>query len=59
MPVRSKLICDAAELGCRTIDGTRMMLHQACAQIELYTGCATVPIEAMETALLEEITRMS
>ncbi|MGT2494244.1 shikimate dehydrogenase family protein [Cupriavidus basilensis] len=40
IPVRSKLIRDAAALGCRTIDGTRMMLHQACAQVEFYTGCA-------------------
>jgi shikimate dehydrogenase len=59
IPVRSKLIRDAAALGCRTIDGTRMMLHQACAQVELYTGCARAPIEAMESALLEEIARLS
>ncbi|WP_455287996.1 hypothetical protein [Cupriavidus necator] len=59
IPVRSKLIRDAAALGCRTIDGTRMMLHQACAQVEFYTGCARAPIEAMEAALLEEIARLS
>ncbi len=59
IPVRSKLIRDAAALGCGTIDGTRMMLHQACAQVEFYTGCARAPIEAMEAALLEEIARQS
>lgn len=59
IPVRSRLIRDAAALGCRTIDGTRMMLHQACAQVEFYTGCARAPIEAMEAALLEEIARLS
>jgi len=59
IPVRSKLIRDAAALGCRTIDGTRMMLHQACAQVELYTGCTETPIHAMEGALLDEIARLS
>ncbi|MCX7276178.1 MAG: shikimate dehydrogenase [Burkholderiales bacterium] len=55
LPLRTKLLRDAEALGCRTIGGTRMMLHQACGQIELYTGCARAPIEAMETALLDEI----
>src|SRR5207247_1250903 len=57
IPVRSKLIRDAAALGCRTLDGTRMMLHQACGQVELYTG-RSAPIEVMSTALLEEIAQL-
>lgn len=56
IPVRSRLIRDAEAVGCRTIDGTRMMLHQFCGQIELYTGCAA-PLEAMSQALLAEIDR--
>lgn len=55
LPLRTKLLRDAEALGCRTIGGTRMMLHQACGQVELYTQCKRAPIEAMEAALLDEI----
>jgi shikimate dehydrogenase len=58
IPVRSRLIRDAAALGCRTSDGTRMLLHQFCGQIELYTGGHQAPLEAMSTALLAEIERV-
>ncbi len=58
IPVRSRLLRDAEALGCRTVDGTRMMLHQACGQVELYTGGRTPPIEAMSEALLAEIERV-
>jgi shikimate dehydrogenase len=57
IPVRTKLIRDAAEIGCRVIDGTRMLLHQFCGQVELYTGHAA-PIDAMNAALLDEIARV-
>lgn len=57
IPVRTKLIRDAAELGCRVIDGTRMLLHQFCGQVELYTG-KPAPLEAMSAALLDEIARV-
>jgi shikimate dehydrogenase len=57
LPVRSRLIRDAAALGCRTVDGTRMMLHQAIRQIEYFTG-QQAPIDAMSEALLAEIERI-
>ncbi|MBB2930428.1 shikimate dehydrogenase family protein [Paraburkholderia silvatlantica] len=57
IPVRTKLIRDAAALGCRVVDGTRMLLHQFCGQVELYTGKAA-PLDAMSTALLDEIARV-
>jgi shikimate dehydrogenase len=57
IPVRTKLIRDAAEIGCRVVDGTRMLLHQFCGQIELYTGKAA-PLDAMSAALLDEIARV-
>jgi shikimate dehydrogenase len=57
IPVRSRLIRDAAAAGCRTIDGTRMMLHQFCGQVELYTG-HPAPLDAMAQALIEEIERV-
>lgn len=59
IPVETKLIRDAQALGCRTINGTRMLVHQACGQIELYTGCEQAPYAVMEAALLAEIQRMS
>lgn len=57
IPVDSRLVRDARALGCRAIDGTRMLLHQFCGQIELYTG-RPAPLEAMSAALLDEIARV-
>ncbi len=56
IPQRTKLIVDAEKLGCRAIDGTRMFLHQACGQVELYTE-KQAPLAVMERELLEEINR--
>jgi len=47
----------AAALGCRTVDGTRMLLHQFCGQVELYTGMSA-PFDVMSQALLDEIARV-
>jgi shikimate dehydrogenase len=57
IPVRTKLLRDAEKAGCRTITGTRMLLHQACKQIELYTE-RQAPLAVMEKALLDEINRL-
>lgn len=59
IPVETKLIRDARALGCKTISGTRMLIHQACGQVELYTGCQQAPYKVMERALLEEIEKAS
>ena len=57
MPVHTALLLQAQSLGCRTIAGTRMLVHQACRQIELYTG-KEAPIDIMEQAMLQEIQRL-
>ncbi len=57
MPVQTALLQQAKALGCCTVAGTRMLVHQACRQIELYTG-KTAPIDIMEQAMLEEIQRL-
>lgn len=57
LPVRTKLIRDASAIGCRVVDGTRMLLHQFCGQIELYTG-KPAPLDIMSAALLDEIARV-
>jgi 3-dehydroquinate dehydratase/shikimate dehydrogenase len=37
-PVRTRLLRDAAERGCRTIDGLSMFVRQARTQLKLWTG---------------------
>ncbi len=50
IPLETKLLREAKEAGCTTIPGVRMLLHQACGQVELYTG-QNAPLEAMERAI--------
>ncbi|MGH7437343.1 MAG: shikimate dehydrogenase family protein, partial [Polyangiaceae bacterium] len=49
-PVHTPLLDVAADRGAVTVHGGRMLLHQAGAQFELYTG-ARAPLEAMNAAL--------
>ncbi len=57
LPLKTKLLQLAAKAGCRTIQGERMLLHQACGQVELYTGCRA-PLAVMEKVLEREIRKM-
>ncbi len=50
-PLETALIRAAKLQGATTIDGGRMLLHQAAAQFELYTR-GPAPLEAMNDALL-------
>ena len=59
IPAETKLIRDAKALECKTVGGTRMLVHQACGQVELYTGCQQAPFRVMEQALLDEIEKTS
>jgi shikimate dehydrogenase len=58
IPVQTALLRQASDLGCVTVAGTRMLVHQACRQIELYTG-HDAPIDVMEQAMLQEIRRLN
>ena len=49
-PVRTRLLEAARSRGATAIHGGRMLLHQAAAQFELYTG-RPAPLEAMAAAL--------
>jgi len=49
-PVETRLLAQARGAGARAIDGTRMLLHQAARQFELYTG-AQAPLAEMDAAL--------
>jgi shikimate dehydrogenase len=53
MPPVSRLVRDARAHGCVAIPGTRMLVHQAAYQFQLYTG-REAPLEAMEQALLAQ-----
>jgi shikimate dehydrogenase len=49
-PVETELVRAARARGLRVIPGSRMLLHQAARQFELYTE-RDAPLEAMEAAL--------
>ncbi len=51
-PLKTKLLRDAERAGCKTINGLRMLLYQAVAQFELWTG-KPAPVKEMEHALRE------
>lgn len=58
LPPETRLLQRAAEAGCRTVQGVRMLLHQACGQVRLYTGCDP-PVEVMEQVIEREIRIMT
>jgi shikimate dehydrogenase len=37
-PLQTRLLREAEAHGCATIDGLQMLIHQATAQFELFTG---------------------
>ena len=49
-PIETRLLREAKAMGCRTIPGVRMQLHQAASQFELYTGLQP-DLAVMEQAL--------
>ncbi|MBM4377145.1 MAG: shikimate dehydrogenase [Deltaproteobacteria bacterium] len=49
-PVETELVRDARARRAGTIHGGRMLLHQAAAQFELYTG-RRAPLDALDNAL--------
>jgi shikimate dehydrogenase len=50
VPIKTALLEEAAAAGCACVSGTRMLMHQACKQFELYTGIPA-PVEVYETVL--------
>jgi shikimate dehydrogenase len=48
-PVATELLAEARQAGAITVHGGRMLLYQAAAQFEVYTG-EKAPLEAMEAA---------
>jgi shikimate dehydrogenase len=55
-PQETKLLIEAAQVGCQTVNGLAMLLHQGIAQFEIWTG-QKAPLELMRQTLLTELTR--
>jgi shikimate dehydrogenase len=53
-PLATRLLQEAAARGAATIDGLQMLIHQATAQFELFTGL-DAPAEVMAQAAYEAI----
>ncbi len=51
-PKETKLISDAQKSGCQIVYGYAMLLHQAAAQFELFTG-TKAPVPILKKVLLE------
>ena len=55
-PLRTRLLQEAENAGCRTIDGLSMLLNQAAVQLKIWTG-KRPPIDVMRRALEGELAR--
>jgi shikimate dehydrogenase len=55
-PLETRLLREAKAVGCKTIDGLAMLLHQGAEQFRIWTGQAA-PIAVMRNALEEELRR--
>jgi shikimate dehydrogenase len=53
-PLETRLLREAKQLGCKTVDGTYMLLYQGVAQFELWTG-QKAPIEVMKENLFTRL----
>lgn len=55
-PLETRLLREAAAAGCTVIDGLEMLVAQAAAQFESWTGLEA-PVEAMREGALAELAR--
>ena len=53
-PKETMLLRDAREKGCNIVYGYKMLLHQAAAQFQLFTG-HPAPLEVMESTLIKAL----
>lgn len=50
VPSETRLLREAKEVGCKTVNGIYMLLYQGVAQFELWTGC-NAPVDVMREVL--------
>ncbi|MCX5883478.1 MAG: shikimate dehydrogenase, partial [Deltaproteobacteria bacterium] len=53
-PLKTRLLKDAIEAGCRTINGLSMFIHQPAFQFELWTG-SPAPLAVMKQSLMDSL----
>ncbi len=53
-PMETRLLRDARERGCQTVDGVAMFVRQAAAQFELWTG-RPAPTDIMRAVVVEHL----
>jgi shikimate dehydrogenase len=53
-PLQTRLLKEAAQAGCRIIDGVAMFVHQGARQFELWTG-KKAPLDIMRQAVMEAL----
>ena len=55
IPRPTRLLQRATARGCRTFDGLEMLVQQGAAALRLWSGHASVPIEAMRAGALKQL----
>jgi shikimate dehydrogenase len=53
-PMETRLLAEAKQAGCKTVDGTQMLLYQGVAQFELWTGLKA-PVAVMREKLFSHL----
>ncbi len=53
-PLKTRLLHEAEDAGCKIINGLEMLLYQGVAQFEMWTG-KSAPVDVMRNALLHAI----
>ena len=53
-PLQTKLLKEAEKLGCLTINGVSMFVHQGVAQFEMWTGLHA-PVDIMKQAVIHSL----
>ena len=53
-PLATRLLQEAGQAGCQTVNGLAMLLYQGAAQFELWTGLQA-PVEVMRQSLLTSL----
>ena len=53
-PLKTRLLMEAENIGCVTIDGVSMFIYQGAFQFELWTGMKA-PVDVMKKAVLNEL----
>ncbi len=53
-PLETKLLADAKEAGCKTVNGTGMLVNQGAESLKIWLG-VEAPVETMRSALLNEL----